>query len=152
MDGSSIKGCHVDMSTEPTADQPADPSVQLATFAHRAISGMALVSFLLVLAVMIFDFQLPGKSGWAEVLMLFSATAATVTGLSRHLPMQNVLLGAAIIAFIGTLAHGIGAATAIPFGPFSYSAAIGPRFGNWVAWPMPFLWVVIVLNSRGVAR
>jgi uncharacterized membrane protein len=28
----------------------------------------------------------------------------------------------------------------------------GPKFFNTLAWPIPALWVIIVLNSRGVAR
>jgi len=130
---------------------PPDPTQQLAALFHRFISGITLASFALVLATVFFGFRLPGKPGWPEALLLFTATIATLSALSRHLPAQNVLLGAAIIAVIGGSAHAISAATAIPFGPFYYIDNIGPRIAN-VAWPMPLLWVVIILNSRGVAR
>jgi uncharacterized membrane protein len=53
---------------------------------------------------------------------------------------------------MGGIAHSIGAVTAIPFGPFTYLEGSGPKFFNTLAWPIPGLWIIMVLNSRGVAR
>jgi uncharacterized membrane protein len=138
------------MNYDESLAQPA-PAVNLAAGFHRIVSGIALASFALVLIETLFNLHIPGMPGWPDGLMLFSVTTSTISALSRHLPLQNVLLGATIIAAIGTLAHGISAATAIPLGPIHYTAAFGHVEG-YFAWPVPMLWVTIVLNSRGLAR
>lgn len=114
--------------------------------------ALALGAFVLVLLVETAGVKLPGKPGWPMALLVVATALATVVSLSRQLPVQNVLLGGGLIAVIGTLAHILGAATAIPFGPFNYTAAAGPRLLNLAAWPVPALWIIAVLNSRGVAR
>ena len=115
-------------------------------------SLLALGNYVLVLTVLATNTRLPGKPGWPEAILLFTATLATLTTLTRHLPVQNALLAAVIIAAIGTVAHVIGVITAIPFGPIRFTEASGPRFFNLVSWAMPLIWVLVVLNSRGVAR
>jgi uncharacterized membrane protein len=115
-------------------------------------SLLALGNYVLVLTVLATHTRLPGKPGWPEAILLFTATLATLTALTRQLPVQNVLLAAVIIAAIGTVAHVIGVITAIPFGPIRFTEASGPRLFNLVSWAMPMIWVLVVLNSRGVAR
>lgn len=107
---------------------------------------------MLVLATMLTSFKLPGKPGWPEAVLVLTATLATLASLTRRLPGQNVLLGSAIVGVIGGLLHSVGAATAIPFGPFTYTDNAGPRLFGVLAWPMPALWIIAILNSRGVAR
>lgn len=133
----------------PDATNPVDALGRLATW---SASLLALASYGIALAALIGDLRLPGKPGWPDALLLFTATLATLAALARHLPVQNTLLAAAIIALIGSGAHSLGAATAMPFGPFNYTTEAGPRLLDILAWPMPFIWVVAVLNSRGVAR
>jgi uncharacterized membrane protein len=140
-------------ATGPSQSQRSvKPTDQLLGFLHWLTSGLALAGFALVLATLLFEIELPGKPGWAEALLIFLAALTTLVSLARQLPAQNVLLSASIIALIGSVAHGVGAATAIPFGPFNYSDAAGPRVLEKLAWPIPLLWVVVILNSRGVAR
>lgn len=115
-------------------------------------AAVALANYVLVMVVLVTHQRLPGKPGWPEAFLLFTATLATLTALTRQLPAQNALLGAVIIAGIGTAAHLCSAATAIPFGPIHFTDASGPRWFNLVSWAMPMLWVLLVLNSRGVAR
>ena len=91
-------------------------------------------------------------TNWPEALLLLLATISTLAALARQLPAQNVLLAASIIALIGGAAHMIGATSGIPFGPFMFGAAAGPKFFKIMPWALPLLWVVAVLNSRGVAR
>jgi len=95
---------------------------------------------------------LSGKSGWLEAVLVLAVAAATMCSMTRHWPAQNVLLAAAIIGSVGGLAHSVGALTGIPFGQFSFTNEAGPRLFGLVAWPLPFLWIVTILNSRGVAR
>jgi len=79
-------------------------------------------------------------------------TAATSQlGLARRLPEQNVLMAATLIAAISFTIAVVAEKTRVPFGPRGYTAALGGKiFG--VPWPMPLLWLVVVVNARGVAR
>jgi uncharacterized membrane protein len=91
-------------------------------------------------------------SNWPEAALVFLAAFSTVASLARQLPLQNVLLAASVIALIGGGISALGAVTGIPFGPFAFGAEAGPQLFKTLPWAMPFLWVVAVLNSRGVAR
>jgi len=133
----------------PAASNPVDT---LGRLARSSAALLAVASYGLVLLAMLANLRLPGKPGWPEALLIFTTTIATLTALSRQLPAQNTLLAALIIAGIGSAAHTLGAATGIPFGPFTYNPDAGPRLLNLLAWPLPLLWIVAVLNSRGVAR
>lgn len=129
-----------------------DSQAGLAKLCAWLASGLALASLMLVLATLLTPVRLPGKPGWPEAVLVLAALLATLASLARQLPGQNVLLAGAIIATIGGLLHGVGAATAIPFGPFTYTDSAGPRLFGVLAWPVPALWIIAVLNSRGVAR
>jgi uncharacterized membrane protein len=104
--------------------------------------------FLFTLAIV----SIKSDSNWPEALLLLLATISTLDALARQLPSQNVLLAAFIIMFIGSVAHLFGATSGIPFGPFMFGTEIGQKFFGTLPWAMPLLWVVAVLNSRGVAR
>jgi uncharacterized membrane protein len=88
---------------------------------------------------------------WIDPLLWTLAAAASLVGLSRRLPEQNVLMSAAIIA---GLSHGIavvGDRTAIPYGPRVYLDQLGGSILG-VPWPIPFMWIAIIVTCRGVAR
>jgi uncharacterized membrane protein len=89
---------------------------------------------------------------WLVALLLLLATGSTLLALARHLPAQNVLMAAFVIAFIGSIAHSVGAKTGIPFGPFMFEPDAGQKIFGTLPWVMPLLWVAAVLNSRGVVR
>jgi uncharacterized membrane protein len=91
-------------------------------------------------------------SNWPEAVLILLATFSTIASLTRQLPLQNVLSAAFVIALIGGAAHAVGALTGIPFGPFIFGDNAGPEIFKTLPWAMPLLWVVVVLNSRGVAR
>jgi len=124
----------------------------LAGAAHWLASGFAVASYLLVLLALVASMQLPGKPGWPEAALILATTLATLVSYSRRLPLQNVLLAAAVIGLMGGGIHAIGVTTAIPFGPFSYTDNAGPRILGTLAWPLPFVWIIVILNSRDVAR
>ena len=129
-----------------------NPSSRLVGALHWLASGLALVSFALVGITLFVPLRQPINPGWPEAVLIWAATLTTLVSLARQLPAQNVILAATVIAFIGGTIHAVGAATAIPFGPFSYMDSAGPQFFNTLAWPMPLVWIVVILNSRGVAR
>jgi len=138
-----------------TLDSPAESRSDLAErlrgFLLLGVSSLALVMFAVVVVTLVTPTQLPGKAGWPDAVLLLLTAVATIIAMARHLPLQQVLLAATIIGVIGGLTHALTAASAIPFGPIQY-LAIGPRFFEHFAWAMPVLWIVVVLNSRGVAR
>ena len=129
-----------------------DLAERLRAISLLVVSGLALVMFVVVALTLVTTLKLPGKPGWAEAVLVFLTATATVISLAGHLPMQQVLLGAGIVAVVGGLAHGLAAATAIPFGPLQFLDPAGPKLLGYLAWPMPVIWVIAVLNSRGVAR
>jgi uncharacterized membrane protein len=132
----------------PTGDTPAS----LANKAHWIFFGLFLLAFALAWLPLWVSFSLPGKAGWWEAVLMLTATATTLVSLSRQLPAQNVILAAAGVAFIAAAVAGIGAKTAIPFGPFTYTDEAGAQLLNVLPWPVPLIWIVAILNSRGVAR
>lgn len=128
------------------------PPDQLLKLGAQTASGTALVAFTLVLWQVISRQPLPGATGWAEALLVITTTLATLLALTRQLSGAKVLLAAALIGIVGGIVHAVGVSTAIPFGPFVYTDRIGPKIFDTVAWPLPALWIIILLNARGVAR
>ncbi|HEX4263473.1 MAG TPA: carotenoid biosynthesis protein [Verrucomicrobiae bacterium] len=120
--------------------------------AQQSLLGLFLVAIVLLIAQRFISFQLPAKEGIWDAALLILALATTLASLCRQLPAQNVLLATVIIAFISGGIHALGSTTGIPFGPAIYTAAGGPRFFDALSWFVPLLWIVVVLNSRGVAR
>jgi uncharacterized membrane protein len=94
-----------------------------------------------------------GSARWPEGVLVVLAAATTVASLARRLPAQNVMLALAIVAFIGGAVQSLGALTGIPFGPYLYNYQnIGQVLFPPLPWAVPLVWIVAVLNSRGVAR
>jgi uncharacterized membrane protein len=119
---------------------------------HWLLTVVFAAAFVLVVVMLFKPLKLPGDPGWPELLLLTSGVACTITALARRLPLQNVLLAVFIIAVIGGAVHTLGAITEIPFGPFEFGESIGPQVFKTLPWAVPLIWVLAVLNSRGVAR
>jgi uncharacterized membrane protein len=62
------------------------------------------------------------------------------------------MLAAVIIAFLAGAVQTLGALTAIPFGPYVYTAKIGQGLFGPLPWVVPLVWITVILASRGVAR
>jgi uncharacterized membrane protein len=138
------------MQAPATPENPFAPASggKLLARAYWLSTFLLATAFLSTLAVV----GVKSDSNWPEALLLLLATVSTLAALARQLPSQNVFLAAFIIAGIGGAAHIFGATSGIPFGPFMFGPEAGAKFFNIVPWTMPLLWVVAVLNSRGVAR
>ena len=130
----------------------AAPGTETIVWVQWVLSLSLAVVFVLVLATLFTPPKLSGKHGWFEALLLLLATANTVTALARRLPLQNVLLATFIIAVTGGAAHALGAITSMPFGPFTFSTTAGNELFGTLPWSVPLIWVVAILNSRGVAQ
>lgn len=124
----------------------------MARWFHWLLVVLLAGVFALVLAANGLSLDLPGRPGWPEALLLVLATAGTITALARQLPLQNVLLAAGVIALLGGAVHTLGVTLGIPFGPFLFGAEAGPQLFKTLPWGLPLIWIVAVLNSRGVAR
>jgi uncharacterized membrane protein len=94
----------------------------------------------------------PDASVTLDAALILLATAASITALVRQLPVQNVLLAAAITALIGGAAHGLSARMSIPFGPMIFDHTSGWEIFGAVPWTLPLLWIVAIFNSRGMVR
>ena len=128
-------------------------AAKLTAWSYRIFTVLLAAAFLLMLATLLLpSLHLPGNPQGLEVTLLLLATATTIFALERQLPMQNVLLVLAATSFIGGAAHTLGAISGIPFGKFTFTDELGPELFQRLPWAMPLIWVVVVLNSRGVAR
>lgn len=138
------------MSSRPTSELNA--AEKLFRLFHWLASGLAGASFALVVATFFAPLRNSPQPGWTEAVLVVTVTLTTLVAQTRRLPAQNALLAAIVIGLIGGVVQIVGAVTAIPFGPFKYTEFAGPRLFGVLAWPMPLLWIVVILNSRGVAR
>jgi uncharacterized membrane protein len=120
---------------------------------HWLLVALLTAAFLFVVATLLASSKhFSGNSNWAEVALLLIATASTIFALERQLPLQNILLVVFVIALIGGAISALGATSGIPFGPFTFTSELGPEIFKTLPWALPLLWIVVVLNSRGVAR
>jgi len=132
----------------PAADPSPRPApARLPFFATLALFACAAVWMAALLRPPPF-----ADAAWAAALFLVFALAATLLALARTLPAQNVLAVTAITAFLSSIAEIINLKSGIPFGARIYTDAFGPKLFGLLPWPVPFIWPVAILNSRGVAR
>jgi uncharacterized membrane protein len=136
---------HIRIEAANRFDWPQEP-------VHWFLFGLFLIDYGLVLARVWQPLVLVGDAQWPEGLLLLTAAATTLTSLSRQRPGQNVVLAAVFIAFVAGAAHTLGALTGIPFGPYQYTDRIGQRLFHLLPWAVPLIWVVVILNCRGVGR
>ena len=130
----------------------SSPESMVNPWFHWLLTVIAFGAFVLGLVILFKPLKLPGPVGWPEILLLVSAVTCTITAATRRLPLQNVILAVFIIAVLGGGVHALGAVTGIPFGPFEFGESIGAQMFKTLPWAIPLIWVLAVLNSRGVAR
>jgi len=136
------------LSVTPQTSLPPSRDGEMPVLGYWLSSLLLATVFLYTLVAA----ALKSKADPGEALLLLLATWSTLAALVRQLPAQNALLAATIIALIGGAAHWVGVKSGVPFGPFMFGPEIGWKLLNTLPWTMPLLWVVAVLNSRGVAR
>ena len=122
------------------------------TTAQRALLGLFLIAIIVAIARTCGLLRLSVSVGWLDSLVLLLAAASTLVSLAGQLPAQNVGLATVVVASIGGGIHMIGALTGIPFGPVTYTQAAGLKLFGELPWFMPLVWVVVILNARGVSR
>jgi uncharacterized membrane protein len=133
----------------PTSQPPAVLAKKGAIICHW------LFVFLLAIAAaweMVSLFRPLNFQDALDTAFISLAVAGTLASLWRQLPLQNILLATFGIGIIGGGFSALGVRTALPFGPFFYGSPMGPQMFKTLPWAMPLVWVVIIFNSRGVAR
>ena len=122
-----------------------------ANRAHKPVFIAFLVWFAVAWVTLLLDVSFSEDWRWMEGLFWLLAAATSLLGLARRLPGQNVLMAATLIVAIAFTIAVVAEKTRVPFGPRVYTDALGGKiFG--VPWPMPLLWLVVIVNGRGVAR
>jgi uncharacterized membrane protein len=135
-----------------TLNENAQPS-SMAQLLHPPLFVMFLLLWLALMGLMLsLKVPLPESWRWAQGLFLASATATTLVAQARHLPAQNVVVAAVLIAFVGGVVQTVGATTGIPIGAFAHTNKFGPLLFDTLPGLIPLIWVVAIINSRGVAR
>jgi len=92
------------------------------------------------------------ENQWPEILLLVSATLTSLVALARRLPLQNVVMTAVLIGSISSIIMTVAILSGIPFGPYTYSDLAGDKIFGVLPWSIPLVWIVVIVNARGLAR
>lgn len=131
-----------------TTDAPAKKMAALSRPLFPVLLGAA---YLLVLIRLWWPIHLPGRPNWPGAVLLVLAVIGTIAALARQLPLQNVLFATVIIGLVGGGVTWLNLKTQVPFGPVGFGDA-GPKIFKQLPWGVPAVWIVAILNSRGVGR
>ncbi|HVY70147.1 MAG TPA: carotenoid biosynthesis protein [Verrucomicrobiae bacterium] len=119
---------------------------------HKPVFIVFLVVFAFFAVTMALRISFPPEWQWLQGMLWLVASVTSLVSVARRLPGQNVATFATVIASISWLIHLLGDKTGIPFGPITYTENLGIRLLDSVPWTMPFIWIVVLVNGRGVAR
>jgi len=119
---------------------------------HLVVLHLFLVQFVLVCANLWLPIFGQGNALWPRAVLLGLATATTCTSLARRLPPQNVLSATAIIVLSAAVMHGLASLGGKGAGPYLTHVASEPNLIRSVPWITLVVWVLVLLNSRGIAR
>ena len=134
------------------APSPKEVSANRRDAGRYAASLFFLAALILITLKAIFRIRGLAMTDWPEAALVLAAAVVTIDSLSHHLPLQNVLLASVVIGFIGGTVSAVNALTGIPFGPCVYLDASGPKLPGGLPWSVPLIWIIAILNSRGVGR
>ena len=89
---------------------------------------------------------------WPDILFLLVSCACLALGLSRQLPLINVVGAVFITLLFGAIVQLVGTHTGIPFGPFRFSVNLEPKLLDLLPPVAPLVWITILFSTRGVVR
>ena len=124
-------------------------SISVLDCCHYGVFGAFALACVLNLALSGYAPVPASSPHWPVALLAVLAGLTTLLGLARQLSPQNALAAAVVISLVTGLADA--GAAAAGYGP-AYASFAGPTIPPGVPWFAPILWVVAVLNARGVAR
>ncbi len=84
----------------------------------------------------------------ANLFLLISAAVATLLVLNRRLPLQNIVSLVTVI----TIVSGASMLAAVFFRTKLFTPFFLARFPGAPVWTAPLLWVVALVNARGIAQ
>jgi Carotenoid biosynthesis protein len=119
---------------------------------HKPTFIAFLVVWVLNVVLLVLRLEVPPGFRMLSAAFPLLACATTLLALGRRLPLQNVLTSACIIASIATGVLAVAVTTGFPFGPIVFNETLGEKIFQTVPWVLPVLWVIMVINGRGVAR
>src|SRR2546426_12238235 len=119
--------------------------------AHKPVFIAFLVCFAIAWTALLLGGSPSEDWPWLNGLFWLLAAATSLTGLARRLPEQNVYIAATLIVAVSFGIAIMAEKTGVPFGPRTYTAALGEKILG-VPWPIPLLWLAVTVNGRGVAR
>ncbi len=93
----------------------------------------------------------PTYPAWPDGMLLTCATFSVLLSLNRHLPWQNVVVVALIVAVIAGGVFGGFAYASQPGRSLVYADKLGPKFFGCLPWTILPAWLVIFMAARGVA-
>src|SRR5947209_824547 len=111
--------------------------------AHKPVFIAFLLAFIVEWVDLLPGLSVAERQRWLEPLFWLLAAATCLVGLARRLPEQNVLMSASLVAAISFGFAATARWTSVPFGPRSYTDALGGKILG-VPWPMPLLWLVVI--------
>lgn len=135
----------------PLANPDSRPSTLLAPW-HKPFFIAFLLFWIVNEVLLALGMELTGAWRWVEGGLIVSATLSTLLALGRRLPAQNVLMTAVVVSGLATGIMAVATLTGVPLGPFTYTGNFGEKLFNVVPWPIPLLWLLVIINGRGVAR
>jgi uncharacterized membrane protein len=142
---------------QPDQDQRLRPNPQSRAALRSPIvsaylPGTCLALFIIWLLPECWWSRAPDSGQWHTGIFLGLAAATTLVSLSRRVPLQSVIVAALLILAISGIVLAVGVRTGVPFGLFTYTNTAGAQLFDTLPWTMPLLWLVMILNCRGVAR
>jgi len=136
-------------------ESPPESRARSSNFAGRLASGF-LGLFLSVFLLVGTGSWLgaPGfvKGQWASAALLGLAAVSTLNSLARQLPWQNVLLSSVLIALSGAGVEVVLISIATAMGSLRTGQAAEQSFWLSKLWQWSLVWLVSILNCRGVVR
>jgi uncharacterized membrane protein len=118
---------------------------------HKPVFIGFLIVWVANWVLLLLGVDLPREGRWMEALLPILGALTTLLALGRRLPLQNVVMAAVLIGGLSFAIAAVGARSGVPFGPFVYGSGAGEELLG-VTWWIPLLWVVLLINGRGVAR
>jgi uncharacterized membrane protein len=118
----------------------------------RPLLVLVLASWAAAWGMCALRIDLPMSWRWFDGLAVAITTASTLLGLMERLPVQNALWAGALIGTLAVIIETLQATSHVPFGPRQFADGLGSLAFGVLPWPIPFVWICLLLNSRGVAR
>lgn len=124
----------------------------LELWTHRGLGVLFLAGWAFVLLRQLpIPWVLP-EARWPEAALLVSTMLITVSGLGLRISLQSATMAAGAVGLIGGMGHWASYVSGVPFGPLHFPYAFGKSpFQEWFLVPT-LLWIVMLLNARGLAR